>query len=257
MVGTGGGEQAISLLNNGSENVNIKSIAISGPNASDFVISDNTCADSAYIIQASGDCSIGLSFTPSALGVRTASVTVVSDAVNSPFVMQVNGVGLGNSVNPLAVFPSTLSFAAPAGTPAGYQIVTLVNTGTQQIYVSSGVTGSADFSSSAPICTDNNYFTVSPGIFCQIYVYYTPSAVAASSATLAITSGAGTQSVSLRGAGQNPAKAIGAPGFNYLQCARNRGNEPSQGNTNSEHWNAAGRPDEFRHRRNERRRFQD
>src|SRR5438270_45732 len=60
--------------------------------------------------------------------------------------------------------------------------VTLSNTGNATLTLSTALTGSADFSSTASTCA-----SVTPGAPCQFTVTYAPTTVAAASATITFT----------------------------------------------------------------------
>lgn len=76
------------LSNFGSTDVTISKIALSGPNAKDYKISNN-CSTT---LTAGTSCTITVTFTPSATGQRTATVTV-TDSVPGPQVLSLAGVG--------------------------------------------------------------------------------------------------------------------------------------------------------------------
>ncbi|PYX85646.1 MAG: hypothetical protein DMG68_17600, partial [Acidobacteria bacterium] len=92
--------------------------------------------------------------------------------------------------------------------------VTLSNTGNATLTLSTALTGSADFSSTASTCA-----SVTPGAPCQFTVTYAPTTVAAASATITFTTNDpahGTLTVSLTGSGVvNTAITIGAPAVTY------------------------------------------
>jgi hypothetical protein len=76
------------LLNFGPTDVAISKIALNGPNAKDFKLS-NTCSTT---LTAGSNCTITVTFTPSAKGVRSGTITVI-DSVPGPQVMSLFGIG--------------------------------------------------------------------------------------------------------------------------------------------------------------------
>jgi hypothetical protein len=89
--------QTVTLTNSGNAALAISGIAASG----DFA-QTNTCGSS---IGAGSSCTINVTFTPTAVGQRSSSLTITDNAANSPHTVSLTGTGL------------------PAGTPAGtYQI---------------------------------------------------------------------------------------------------------------------------------------
>lgn len=96
--------------------------------------------------------------------------------------------------------PTTLSFSQPVGTTGAGQAVTLTNTGSASLTLSSPTvsgTDAADFQQ-----TNNCPASLTPGDGCQITVMFTPGASGSRSATLNIPSnGIGTKTVPLAGSG--------------------------------------------------------
>ncbi|MGA8149440.1 MAG: FG-GAP-like repeat-containing protein [Terriglobales bacterium] len=89
-VGSSAAAQTITLSDVGDLPLSISKIAISGPQASDF-LQTNTCANT---LTAAADCAIKVVFKPSATGVRKASVTVTDNASGSPQSVPVSGAGM-------------------------------------------------------------------------------------------------------------------------------------------------------------------
>jgi hypothetical protein len=85
------------LKNNLSVALNITSIAASG----DFA-QTNTCGTS---LAAGASCTISVTFTPTATGSRTGTLTVSDDASNSPQSVSLTGAG----ILPITVSAATLS----------------------------------------------------------------------------------------------------------------------------------------------------
>ncbi len=71
-------------------------VAISGAHATDFVVTTLPSAS----LAASGETTFQITFDPSSLGTRTATVTIASDSSeNAPYVFSISGVGLNNLIN--------------------------------------------------------------------------------------------------------------------------------------------------------------
>ena len=88
-VGTSGAAQNVTLTNSGNAALTITSIAINGANSGDFA-ETNTCGAS---VAASANCSISVTFKPTATGNRAASVTITDDATGSPQAVSLTGTG--------------------------------------------------------------------------------------------------------------------------------------------------------------------
>lgn len=89
IVGTTSAVQMVSLTNTGTAALTISSIAITGANAGDFA-QTNTCGGS---VAAGANCSISVTFKPTATGNRAASVTITDDAAGSPQTVTLAGTG--------------------------------------------------------------------------------------------------------------------------------------------------------------------
>jgi hypothetical protein len=90
-VGAPSAPETVTVNNTGNSALSITSITITGANASDFSETD-TCGTS---VAAGGNCTMSLTFTPSASGIRTASVTITDNASGSPQTVSLSGNGSG------------------------------------------------------------------------------------------------------------------------------------------------------------------
>jgi hypothetical protein len=81
----------ITFVNKGSGPVNFTGtgISISGADAGDFAQTNN-CGTS---VPSGGNCKIKVTFTPSALGTRTADVSISDDGGGSPQLVPLTGTG--------------------------------------------------------------------------------------------------------------------------------------------------------------------
>ena len=81
--------QTITISNTGSAPLNIVSLALAGPNAADFGMT-SACEAS---LAAGASCSVSVSFSPFAGGLRTASLTVAANLASSPQSVALTGSG--------------------------------------------------------------------------------------------------------------------------------------------------------------------
>lgn len=88
-VGTSSGQSLVNLTNVGANPINISSIVIQGPNASDFTEMD-LCPG---VLPAQGKCTINVTFTPTATGQRSAVLAVTDDGGASPQTVALTGTG--------------------------------------------------------------------------------------------------------------------------------------------------------------------
>ena len=202
LLNTASTQQTVTLQNTGNEALSL-SILLGGANSGDFSLSQN-CGSS---VAAGASCQISVTFTPTALGTRSASVSVTDNAANSPQSISLSGAGIG----PVAsLSPSSLTFAAQfVGTNSASQSVVLTNTGDESMSISS-IQSSGDFSE-----TNTCANTLAAGANCTISLVFDPSAVGARSGTLTITDNASgsPQSVQLSGTGLDfQLSSSGGPG---------------------------------------------
>jgi RHS repeat-associated protein len=102
-VGLTSAAQSVTLTNNQTVSLNISSMVASG----DFA-QTNTCGT---IVLAEGQCTISVTFSPTAAGTRTGKITITDDAGNSPQVVALSGKGLAPVLVSLAVTPGTVTLA--------------------------------------------------------------------------------------------------------------------------------------------------
>jgi parallel beta-helix repeat protein len=89
-VNTSSAPQTVNLTNSGNTTLSITSISIAGTNAGDFAQS-NTCG--ASVAGSGGSCTISVTFTPSAAGTRTGTLTITDNANSSPQTVSLTGSG--------------------------------------------------------------------------------------------------------------------------------------------------------------------
>jgi len=128
--------QDVTLTNSGTATLNITSFTVTGTNSADFG-QTHTCGAT---LAAAASCTISVTFTPSALGVRSASVSIVDDAADSPQSIPLSGTGTGTPT--VVLSPTTLAYgSAPVG---GISQIVLQNTGNTTLHVTS-IVASASF----------------------------------------------------------------------------------------------------------------
>ncbi len=176
-LGTSSQPQTVTLTN-GDSPLTIASIAVTGANAGDFA-ETNTCGAS---LPPGAQCTITVIFTPSAAGIRKASVTITDDAPGSPQVLNLNGQS-----STLTLSASSLSFGSQqvGTTGSNPQSVIATNNGTTAVTFSS-ITASGDFAE-----TDNcTKAPLQPTTNCVVKVTYTPSTAGSSVGALTLTDNA-------------------------------------------------------------------
>ncbi len=222
-VGTTSPNMTVTLTNSGGLAVQLaasNAVAISGTNKSDFAIvpTGTTCINSATLAVSTGACNVILTFTPSASGARTATLTVTDNANPTTQTVTLNGMGIA----PAASVPASLSFGNQlVSVVSAPQTVTLTNTGTASLTIATVVidpasADPADFaiaSGAGTTCIAGATISSTAGSnTCTVALKFTPGAVGARSATLKFTDNSNdttgsVQSVSLTGTGQAPPTA--------------------------------------------------
>ena len=199
LVGTASAGQGLTVTNSGTANLAITSVGLTGSNASDFAKSADTCTGATVI--PNGTCTVSVTFTPSATGSRSASLSFNDNASGSPQRVTLSGTGGAPAVS---LSDSSLTFTNQlVGTASAGQGLTVTNSGTANLAITSvGLTGSnaSDFAKSADTCAGA---TLTPNGTCTLSVTFTPSATGSRTATLSINDNAANspQTVSLSGTG--------------------------------------------------------
>jgi len=189
--------QAITLTNSGTAALALSSIALGGTNPTSFTQMNN-CPIS---LAASATCTVLARFAPTALGSRSATLVVTTNA--SPATQSVALTGTGGSAAALTISTTSLSFGTQtSGTASAAQAVTVTNSSsTTPVNLSSVAlsgTGAASF-----VQASNCGSTLAPGSSCLVLVEFTPSTASAATATLTVTANnpAATATVALNGTG--------------------------------------------------------
>lgn len=130
--GTSVAAQTITVTNAGTGSLHISSVTLGGANAGDFALSNN-CTAAAYAVAAS--CTVGVSFSPLAIGTRAAFISIVDDAPNSPQAISLSAtVNAALTIAPAA--PGANAVTVTAGQTAVFSL---------QLTPGAGFAGSASF----------------------------------------------------------------------------------------------------------------
>ena len=189
--------QQVTLTNAGDVALTLISASISG----DFSVV-NACGTS---LAAHSTCAFSVSFTPTATGARSGTLTV-SDQFQSQTVLL---SGTGVAPPGVSLTPASLTFAATGvGLSALPQTLTLTNNGGLPLILSN-IAISPGFS----IVSNNCPGTLAANSACTLSIVFTPSAAGAISGALTLTDNApsGTQTASLNGTGIDFTLAANGP----------------------------------------------
>jgi len=197
-VGTSSPAQNVTLTNTGTSILSITSIGLTGTNSGDFA-QTNTCASS---VISGGNCSINATFTPTAAGSRSASISITDNASGSPQTVNLSGTGVAGPT--VSLSPTSLFFQANVDTISSPKIVALSNNGPGALNIASIAIGPSYTNFFAQ--TNNCGSSVASGTNCSINVTFTPQAYGGVSTSLEITDNASgsPQTVNLTGDGAMP-----------------------------------------------------
>jgi hypothetical protein len=197
-VGTTSAPQNLTLTDTGNGPLAITSITVNG----DFAQTNN-CPVS---LKAGASCTITVTFTPTAAGQRTGTVTVTDNGLNSPQTASLAGTGTQAAVS---FSPPNVAFGNQTiNTTSQSAPVTVGSTGNLALNISAiGVTGAnaADFFLLG-LSTCKAGLQLAPGSTCTIQVVFKPAATGPRSAAIAVTDNAAgsPQLVPLSGTGVQP-----------------------------------------------------
>jgi Big-like domain-containing protein/centrosomal CEP192-like protein len=172
--GTTSAAQSVILTNNQSGTLNISGITSS---LSDFAVASTACPISPNLLAGGASCSTSVTFSPSATGSRTGTLSFKGNATNSPQKVSLSGTGVAAALVSIAVTPS------PASVAAG-QTVQFSATGTYSDSSTKNLTSSVTWTSSAPTVATVNAGGLASGL-------------SAGSATIGATLGSVTGSTNL------------------------------------------------------------
>src|SRR6185312_10835062 len=202
VVGQTSSSHTVALKNGGSSAIAITGKVITGANAGDFAITSNSCGTS---LGAYATCDIYLTFSPTGIGTRTATLSIDDGASNSPQTVALSGTGEPAPTATITISPSNLNWGSPnvgvAGTPQSF---TLTAGGSGSVNFSSiGFTGAdaGDFSITANTCGT----ALTQGSSCTVTVVFTPSAIGDRVALFSVTDNAiaSPQTAEVSGTGAN------------------------------------------------------
>jgi len=183
----------VSVINEGTAPLNITAIDAAG----DF-LETNDCLGT--LSASGGTCTISVSYTPTALGATTQQISITDDAPGNPHFITVSGTGV-SAATAVTVSPTSLTFGdQKVGTVSAAQTVTVSNTGTSTLDISS-IAVSADFVETNTCGATLNILNV--GQSCTVSISFQPTATGARAGALSITDNASgsPQGVALSGNG--------------------------------------------------------
>jgi hypothetical protein len=195
--------QSVTLTNNGNTPVTVSQTKISG---AAFTVTQGTPLNS---VAAGQSVTLQIRFAPSSSGAVSGSLSVTSDAANSPTTITLTGNGVAPTPQ-LSANPTSVNFGNVVIGVSSALGVTLRNTGNANVTVT-GVTASGGDYSANGISANT---TLTPGQSVTLNVVFVPAATGSARGTVSVAS-TGTNSpatISLSGNGiTQPPAPQGAP----------------------------------------------
>jgi hypothetical protein len=171
-LGTMSPPQTVTLTN-GDISQTISKISVTGTAAGDFAETNN-CPDS---LASGAQCTITVTFTPTAVGIRKASVEITDSAPGSPQYISLTG-----STSTVGLSASNLAFGnQQVGVASSTQALTVTNNGTTALTIST-INASGAFSQT----NDCTTAPLQPTTNCVVNVTFTPTAPGPNVGALAI-----------------------------------------------------------------------
>ena len=197
--------QSITVRNTGDATLTFSALTLTGANASDFERS-GTCSTLTPVPTPNGECTLSIGFRPTAVGARSASLTITSDASNGPATVTLAGAGIPVPV-PVVTLLSALAFGPQ--TVGGLYLprsVQLTNSGTAPLNIASiTVEGTAFSNVSAVPCPA----TLAVDASCTIDVAYVAGAAGVTdSGAVKVTSNAAGSPRAMILTGQGTAASV-------------------------------------------------
>jgi hypothetical protein len=210
-LGQSSDPKTIGVTNTGNQALVLTGLTVQGPNAGDFGAT-SSCSLPTVLppnSNTSGTCSVSVIFSPSAAGLRQASLVFADNGPGNPQIVPLSGTGV--ALTPfLTITPASLSFPTTTqGSTSAPMSATLTSSGAVTLHIASiAVVGSnpSDFNVATSNCAPGAY---APNSSCTLSVVFAPSGPDQRSASIVITDDAPSQSqsIALSGAGVGPAVA--------------------------------------------------
>jgi hypothetical protein len=188
VLNTTSGARSVTVSNTGTGPLNLNGVAAGAEYAA-----NSTCAST---LNPGGACTVNVTFTPTALGTQTGTVTLYSNASNGPQIVNLTGNGFAGAA--LSCTNCVVGGFA-VGSGGGEKIITLANAQNVALTnISINITGSNDYSQTNTCGT-----ALGARQTCAITVTFTPSIIGVHNATLTVADSAANtpQTAALIGAG--------------------------------------------------------
>jgi hypothetical protein len=201
----------VTVTSSGSATLNITGVTITGANAGDFALASNTCTGTLAV---NATCTIGIAFTPTAVGMRQANLQVADNAPGSPQTFALSGTGVASTPTAPAVVisPASVAVAGTQGTATNSTNIMISNSGTAPLHISGVLFGGANVSEFVNPSNPCIGTPVAPNTSCSISLTFAPLGTGTRTETVTITDDApnSPQSFTINGTA-TPAYLVTSP----------------------------------------------
>ncbi len=198
-VGSISPTQMFIIGNSGGGTLALASLTAGGANSVEFLRTGTCTATS--LLTAGQSCSVFYQFAPAAVGVRTATLSIASNAGSA--LVTLTGTGVGTATAPILRASSTaLAFGTVSlGGTSPPQVITLTNTGGGTLLLGALSQGGAHPFEFLRSGTCNVGTSLTGTQSCSVSMQFAPAVIGVRNATLDIASSGGTATVQLSGTG--------------------------------------------------------
>ena len=181
-VGQTSTKTTVTVTNTGRTNP--LTVSAATPSDPEYALSDTgTCGALPITLAHGTHCTLGISFSPSAVGPHPATLMLFDNATSSPQQVTLSGTGIAG----LTTTKSSLVFGDVKFNAKGIEAFAVVNHQSQPVTLSESFSGPnfSDFTVGGGTCTS----TLAALKACSIIVYFKPSVLGTESATLSVSDG--------------------------------------------------------------------
>ena len=195
-------ELPLTVTNTGIGDLRLTGVTSGGPNGGDFIVDSSADGCSGTTVAQNSACTVGIQFSPTAAGDRSATLTITDNALDSPQLVTMTGTGITSAVS-FNSLTGTYSFGNQLYQTTAQQTIIVTNT-SQSVLAVTRLTSGGSNPSDFPVLSDgcSGQRIVAQGT-CSVTVAFIPNATGPRSATLTFTDNApnSPQTVTLTGNG--------------------------------------------------------
>lgn len=196
VVATTSAGQPVTVSNSGSAALTFGALTLTGTASGDFT-RGGSCTPTTVLV-AGGTCTVTFTFTPGAVGVRSATLALSSDASNGAAAITLSGTGAAAAAPTVSLAPASLAFGNQSDSiTSTARSITLQNTGSAALGIT-GITATSGYA-----VTHNCGASLAAAASCTLSVTFTPVGLGVVPGSVSVASNAAgsPQAVTLSGTG--------------------------------------------------------